>query len=81
MLVLNENGSVGNSNADPTSKTALPKIDTASGSGGGVRDVKQNRGLTSPISSAELPYHYDAFSIFRAKDSHLKETVPTVEVR
>ncbi|CAM9291885.1 unnamed protein product [Ectocarpus fasciculatus] len=80
MLVLNENGSVGNSNADPTSITALPKIDTASGSGGGVRDVKQNRGLTSPMSSAELPYHYDAFSIFRAKDSHLKETVPTVEI-
>lgn len=79
-LALNDDGSVSNSNRDPTSKTVLPKSDTASG-GSGVRDAKQNRGHTSPMSSAELPYHYDASSIFRVKDSHLKETIPTVEVR
>lgn len=77
---MNDDGSVNNTNADPTSKTTLPKIGTAS-NGGSVRDVKQHRGLASPMNSAELPYHYDAYSIFRAKDSHLKETVPTVEVR
>lgn len=32
-------------------------------------------------SSAELPYHYDALSVFRAKDSHLKAVVPDVQVR
>ncbi|CAM9197908.1 unnamed protein product [Ectocarpus sp. 13 AM-2016] len=78
-LGMNDDGSVSNINADPKSTTTLPKIGTAS-DGGGVRDVKQNRGLTNPINSAELPYHYDACNIFRAKDSHLKETIPTVEI-
>ncbi|CBJ31908.1 Hypothetical leucine rich repeat calcium binding protein [Ectocarpus siliculosus] len=78
-LVMNDDGSVSNTNADPTSKTVPPKIGPAS-SGGSVRDVKQNRGHTGPMNSAELPYHYDAYSIFKAKDPHLKETVPTVEI-
>ena len=32
-------------------------------------------------SSAELLYHYDPLSVFRAKDHQLKAVVPDVEVR
>ncbi len=65
-----------NLNAAPTSASSTTSSAAAAG-GGGVR----NHGLVAAASLAEIPYHYDALSVFRAKDPRFKEAIPDSKVR
>lgn len=66
----------GGDNTDPSkSKKADSGVSPAGVAG------RHHLTAAAAASSAELLYHYDPLSVFRAKDHQLKAVVPDVEVR